>query len=133
MIYTRIKTREKLMIIFYQMSVRKDFVVDIEEILTQIEKDRDRQYFKEVLDLFHQHVQEIDEILNGAMQNYSTKLINKVELAILRISTIELIYMKDIPVEVSINEAVELAKLYSLDKAPAFINGVLGRVADEKR
>jgi len=53
-------------------------------------------------------------------------------LTIMRLGTYEMLYMEDIPFSVSINEAVNLAKKYDHDKAPAFINGVLNAIADEK-
>ncbi len=55
---------------------------------------------------------------------------NRVDLAILRLATYELKWDEDIPTGVAINEAVELAKKYSSDTSPAFINGVLAKVAN---
>ncbi len=55
--------------------------------------------------------------------------ITKVSLSILRIAICEILYMDDIPVSVSINEAVELAKTYAGKEESQFINGVLGSVA----
>lgn len=49
----------------------------------------------------------------------------KAELSILRLAAYEIKYEDDIPVSVSINEAVELAKLYGSDHGPAFVNGIL--------
>ena len=53
----------------------------------------------------------------------------KMDLAILRVAIYEMKYMPDIPVSVSINEAVELAKQFSYPEAGAFVNGVLGSVS----
>lgn len=55
---------------------------------------------------------------------------NKVDLTILRLAVYEIKWDDDIPVKVAINEAVELAKRYSSDEGPAFINGVLAKLAD---
>ena len=52
----------------------------------------------------------------------------KLDLTILRLAVYEMYYVKDIPNNVAINEAVELAKKYSGDEAPAFINGLLANV-----
>ncbi len=54
----------------------------------------------------------------------------KVDVSILRLSVCEILYL-DTPNKVSINEAVELAKIYCDDKSPKFINGILGSVVDE--
>ena len=54
---------------------------------------------------------------------------NKVDLSILRLAVYEMKYDEDVPVGVEINEAVELAKKYSGDEGPAFINGALARLS----
>lgn len=83
-----------------------------------------------------QHQQEINEEIEGALQDWKLSRLSHVDLAILQITVYEMRYEEEIPVSVSINEAVELAKKYSSDAAPAFINGVLGTIAgrpeDEK-
>ena len=69
------------------------------------------------------------------IEKYSTKWkldrIVKVSLAILRMSISEMLYLEDIPVSVSINEAVELAKKYATEDDASFVNGVLGAVAKD--
>ena len=54
---------------------------------------------------------------------------NKVDLSILRLAVYEMKWDEDVPVKVAINEAVELAKRFSGEEGPAFINGVLGKIA----
>ena len=71
----------------------------------------------------------IDTVIDSFAKGWNTQRMNRVELAILRLAVYELKYSKDAPVGVVINEAVELAKKYSSDEAPAFINGVLGKIA----
>ena len=55
---------------------------------------------------------------------------NKVDLTILRLAVYEMKWDDSVPVGVAINEAVELAKKYSSDDGPAFVNGVLAKLAD---
>lgn len=57
----------------------------------------------------------------------------KVDLAIMRLAVYELKYREDIPANVSINEAVELAKKYGGDQSKNFINGVLGKIVARLR
>ena len=59
------------------------------------------------------------------------KRISKVALSILRLACYEMIYIDDVPVSVSINEAVELAKKYGEDKSKNFVNGILASVVKE--
>ena len=72
-----------------------------------------------------EHMDEIDGMINQASKNWKTTRMAKAELSILRLAAYEIKYEDDIPVSVSINEAVELAKLYGSDHGPAFVNGIL--------
>ena len=74
------------------------------------------------------HIEEIDEIIGQSAKGWDLSRMNKVDLAILRLAVYEMKF-GDTPVGVAINEAVELAKKFSSDEAPAFINGVLGKAA----
>ena len=60
---------------------------------------------------------------------WKTGRMNKADLTILRLAVYEMKWDEDIPVKVAINEAVELAKKYSSDEGPSFINGVLAKIA----
>ena len=72
---------------------------------------------------------DLDELIEKYSKGWSSERMSKVSLAILRLSVFELKYLEDIPMSVSINEAVELAKKYDSDDAPSFINGVLNTLA----
>ena len=72
----------------------------------------------------------VDEKIKEHSKGWKLERLSKVTLAILRIGTFEMLYCDDIPFNVSINEAVEIAKKYDYDKAPAFINGVLNKIAE---
>lgn len=71
----------------------------------------------------------LDELIGKYADGWSSDRMSKVSLAILRLSVFELKYLDDVPMNVSINEAVELAKKYDTDNAPAFINGILNSLA----
>ena len=75
-----------------------------------------------------QHREEIDEIIATSSKNWKTNRMAKLDLTILRLAIYEMYYEEDIPNNVAINEAVELAKKYSGDDSPAFINGLLANV-----
>ncbi len=72
---------------------------------------------------------EIDELIKTHSISWELERISKVDLAIMRLAIFEMIFSKDIPVGVSINEAVEIAKVFGDDESPAFINGILGKIA----
>ena len=74
----------------------------------------------------------IDEHISANLKSgWKISRISKVSLAILRVAVYEMLFMEDIPVSVSINEAVELSKKYSSEDDTAFINGVLGAISKE--
>lgn len=72
---------------------------------------------------------EIDALLNEVTDGWKTSRMNRVDLTILRLATYEVRWDEDVPTKVAINEAVELAKKYSSDDGPAFVNGVLAKIA----
>ena len=76
----------------------------------------------------HAHMEEIDGIIAASAKGWNPERMNKVDLAIMRLAIYEMRY-GETPVGVAINEAVELAKKFSSDEAPAFINGILGKAA----
>ena len=72
----------------------------------------------------------IDERLEGASENWALSRMPIVDRSILRLAVYEMFQREDVPVSVSINEAVELAKAFGgEDDSPRFVNGVLGRIA----
>ncbi len=76
--------------------------------------------------------EEIDALINAHAKGWKTGRMNKVDLSILRLALYEMKWDKDVPEGVAINEAVELAKRYSGDDGPAFVNGVLAKLTEKK-
>lgn len=76
-----------------------------------------------------EHIDEIDETIEGASHKWSVQRISRVSLSVMRLAVYEILHLDEIPVSVSINEAVELAKKYGGEEEAAFVNGVLGGVA----
>ena len=72
--------------------------------------------------------EEIDEMLNKNTKGWKTSRMNKVDLSILRLAVYEMKWDDEIPEGVAIDQAVELAKKYSGDEGPSFINGVLAKL-----
>lgn len=124
--------RENLMKMIYQMSIQDDFSAEEYEKFTELQADSDiTEYFVNGYRAVAKYLDAIDEKINTYSVKWKTSRLPKVDLAILRLSMAELYYLDDIPVSVSINEAVELAKKYSTEKSSSFINGVLGSAARE--
>ena len=86
-------------------------------------------YMVEKFDHIKERIDEIDEKINQVAKGWKTERMGKADLAILRLAVYEMLYDEDVPVKVAINEAVELAKKYGGDESPAFVNGILGKIA----
>lgn len=76
---------------------------------------------------------EIDSLLGSISEHWAVSRMPLVDRNILRLATYELLHLSDTPTSVAINEAVELAKVYGGDDSSKFVNGVLGRVAEQHR
>jgi N utilization substance protein B len=75
------------------------------------------------------HRDEIDRIIEEKSKNWSLGRMARIDLNILRIAVYELHYRPDIPKNVTINEAIEVAKKFGTDESAAFINGIIDEVA----
>lgn len=94
--------------------------------------EKDEAYITAKVNGIIDHLQELDEVLRSSSRNWELERLGKEELAILRLATYEIVFDDDIPNPVAINEAVELAKTYSGEKASCFINGVLAGIVDRQ-
>ena len=91
--------------------------------------ETDYEYIKNKALLVCELSDELDEKINSVSEGWPVDRIGKAELAIMRLAVYEMLYDDDIPVNVAINEAVELAKSYgSDDNAASFVNGVLAKL-----
>ncbi len=88
-----------------------------------------RTYIEQKLREICRRQEDIDALVNEKATGWKTNRMAKVDLALIRLAVYEIKYEDEIPTGVAINEAVELAKIYSSDGAPAFINGVLAKLA----
>ena len=92
----------------------------------------EKKYIEQVLNGVKNNLEEIDKIILSKLKNWSINRIAKVDLAILRLAIYEINYMEDIPVKVTANEAVELAKIYGNNDSKSFVNGVIAKVIESK-
>ena len=127
---SRYKMREQAFILCFE-SLFSD--ADIDELADNAGDARDEflsDYAINCAKGIKEHQDQIDEkIASNLKSGWKINRISKVSLAIMRVAIYEMMYLEDIPVSVSINEAVELSKKYAAEDDTAFINGVLGAVA----
>ncbi len=116
----------------WSMNAPKNLAEDLRVFFENMEQPRDHYAFGE--ELIHgviEHVADIDARIRTLAQNWEFERIAKIDLTILRLAMFEMIYRKDIPPVVSINEAIDLSKQFSNADAKRFINGILDRLKDQ--
>jgi N utilization substance protein B len=86
-------------------------------------------FAEEILRGVRENRVEIDQLISEKSRNWTISRMARVDLSILRMAIFELLYRSDIPRNVTINEAIEVAKKFGTEDSPAFINGILDEVA----
>ncbi|MDA3733767.1 transcription antitermination factor NusB [Niameybacter massiliensis] len=126
---TRREARELIMKMLYEVSFQPE--KDTDTILNNYLNDVKGKIKTFIIDEFKgilEHQTELDEMITNSLENWSIDRMAKVDHMLLRMATYELKWGEDIPEKVAINEAIEIAKVYSTDKSPQFINGILGNI-----
>lgn len=88
-----------------------------------------RAFAEELVTGVLSHREEIDRLIEEKSKNWMISRMGKVDLNILRLAVYELLHRHDIPKNVTLNEAIEVAKTFGTEESPAFINGILDEVA----
>ncbi|HJB86112.1 MAG TPA: transcription antitermination factor NusB [Candidatus Dorea faecigallinarum] len=130
----RSELREHIFKLLFGVEFREDadFTEQTGTYVREIEgaDEKEQEYIQTKVHRIADRIQEIDELINTHTKGWKTSRMNKVDLTILRLAVYEMKWDDSVPVGVAINEAVELAKKYSSDDGPAFVNGVLAKLAD---
>lgn len=108
---------------------RDDILGDALEEADQSVSPEVRSFAEELVQGVYDQLETIDDTLNSFSTNWSLERMARVDLALLRMSAYELLYRPDIPVNVVINEAIEIGKRYGTKETPSFINGILDRIS----
>lgn len=120
--------REHTMQVIFQMDAQGNFDYNNLQPISENEKAFKKQKSADVLIALSDNLHEIDNIISKNIENWTIDRLPKTELAILRNAVTEIIYIDSIPVKVSINEAIRMAKKYGDEKSYAFINSVLSKI-----
>ena len=105
--------------------------LDIAELTTLANQDEVRKYVFSICEEYKIHKDEIDKMISDFSFGWDFDRVFKIDKDILRIAIAEIVFVKDAPHKVVIDEALELAKKYSTDDSPSFINGILARVVEK--
>jgi N utilization substance protein B len=109
-----------------------NLVDDLRVFFEHLDQPREHYSFGE--ELIHgiiENINDVDARIRTLAHNWEFDRIAKIDLAILRVAIFEMVYRKDIPPVVSINEAIDLSKEFSNLDAKRFINGILDRLKDQ--
>lgn len=115
----------------WSLNVPSNLAEDLRVFFESLEQPREHYAFGE--ELIHgtlQQIAEIDVRIRTLAHNWEFERIARIDLAILRVAMFEMMFRKDIPPVVSINEAIDLSKQFSNADAKRFINGILDRFKD---
>ncbi len=89
-----------------------------------------KRYVQKIISAYKDKKSDIDNVIKELASGWDIDRLFKIDKDILRIAIAELLFVKDAPVKVIIDEALELAKKYSTDESPSFINGILAKVVE---
>lgn len=92
-----------------------------------------KSYVVQIANTYKDNAQEIDALIQKFAHGWDLDRLVKIDKDILRISIAELLFIEGVPIKVVVDEALELAKKYSTDDSSSFINGILGKVIEEKK
>lgn len=102
------------------------------EKIDELKKLEDRQFARDILSQFETHHEELEKIVQSKVVGYEINRIYKIDLALIYEVLIEVYYLNT-PKQVAINEALEIAKIYSTEKSSKFIHGVLSTIFKENK
>ena len=127
---TRTQAREKIMVILYQIDfyMKENIPYELEDVFKE-NLEMDNKYVRDIVNGVLENLENIDTLITKYLENWDLDRLGKTDKAILRLATYEMVYY-DTPKLVVINEAVELAKMYSDDKVVKLINAVLDKIRD---
>ncbi|AFG34475.1 transcription antitermination factor NusB [Fervidobacterium pennivorans DSM 9078] len=130
MVSKRRKLREAVVKALFQLDFRPDEFEDIlrdtlsDEKIQEVKKDVER-YLKRI----RENRERIDEIISKYLLNWDFGRVSYIDRNILRLGAYELLYEMDVPIEVTLDEMVEIAKKYGSEESGKFVNGVLDKIA----
>lgn len=131
---TRREEREQAFILLFEKSFNNETELDeLYDFAVENEAITGSDFIKKLVFTAWENVDDIDAVIEKYSQGWKISRISKVALAVLRLAVCEIKYFDDIPVGVSINEAVELCKKYASKDDPSFVNGILGTVSKEAK
>ena len=131
---TRREEREQAFILLFEKSFNAEVAVsELYEMAVENEIIVESDFAKNLAVKVNENLEVIDAAIEKNSAKWKMNRISKVALAVMRLAICEILFYDDIPVGVSINEAVELCKKYASKDDYSFVNGVLSTIAKEEK
>jgi len=124
--------REKVLQILYANEMNPDSLqANVDGMLSDVSDQADKQFAKDLVNRVIINNDVLDDKIKMRVANWEMNRIALIDKLLLRMGICELIYFPDIPPKVSINEAIEIAKLFSTSGSGKFINGILDAILSQ--
>lgn len=123
--------REQAFLLIFESGFKNEPIDELIDVALESRKIKMNTFSKRLLEGVNRHKNEIDSIIEKNSIGWKKNRISKVAISIMRLAVYEMMYERDIPESVSINEAVEITKKYSTKDESSFVNGVLGSIAKD--
>jgi len=124
----RREAREFLLAALYR---REHVDAPLDEMLAEVKPGDQRGYIETVFEGILERLAEIDRMIGERTVGWRFERLALIDRNILRLGVYELLYLDEVPPEVAMDEAVELAKKYGTEQARSFVNGILDRIWKE--
>lgn len=134
-IYKRRLVREKVLQALYAYEISREPITNVmEQVLIELRTDKDNfEFAKRLVHEVIQHKDDIEEYIRQKVSHWEFDRIAIIDKTLLRMGICELLYFPDIPPKVTINELIEIAKMFSTENSGRFINGVLDAILEDLR
>lgn len=123
----RRKARELALQTLFQMDLSDANASDALQHVLEEADEREDLFLESIVTNFVTHQNEIDQKLSSNLESWTIDRLGNVDRNILRIALVEMNFLEDVPKSVTINEAIEIAKIYGDDDSSKFINAVLSK------
>jgi N utilization substance protein B len=130
----RRKAREHALQLLFQLDIKKErpSAAVLRSFWAEYQPDAEVKAFaEEIITGIFKHLAEINRLIHGCAKNWTLARMAAVDRNVLRMAVYEILYRKDIPTSVTIDEAIEIAKKYGTEESGSFVNGILDSVASK--
>lgn len=127
--------RIKALEVLYAHQISREPIDKVKkDLISGLEDSEDFEFASSLIDSVLKHQRAIDQMVREKIDNWQYERVSILDKILIRICIAEMLFFPEIPPKVSINEALELAKMYCSQRSPVFINGVLdGILSDLKK